>query len=318
MAGDGASPIKGYLCVVTAALCWASCGVAGKALLQAGVGVFDLVQVRITLSACLLAMTFAVFARHLFRIRLRDLVYFFALGGVFMALNNAAYFYAISKIQVAAAILLQYLAPVIVAFFSILFWRERLTRFKLLALILAVGGCYLVVGGYNLQILRMNQEGILGGLAAAVCFSGYTLMGERGMHRHSPWTVLFYAIVFAALSWHILMSPFRYLTAGFTLPQWGWLLYIAILGTIVPFGLYLMGVNHIRSTRAIITATLEPISAGAISFLLLGETLAFLQIAGGILVIGAIALLQLEREHDSLAPAAIRLRSREKPASRTL
>jgi drug/metabolite transporter (DMT)-like permease len=143
-------------------------------------------------------------------------------------------------------------------------------------------------------------------------------MGERGMHRHSPWTVLFYAIAFAALSWHILMSPFRYLTAGFTLPQWGWLLYIAILGTIVPFGLYLMGVNHIRSTRAIITATLEPISAGAISFLLLGETLAFLQIVGGVLVIGAIALLQLEREHDALAPAAIRSRSRERPASKTL
>jgi drug/metabolite transporter (DMT)-like permease len=226
-----------------------------------------------------------------------------------MALNNAAYFFTISKIQVAAAILLQYLAPVIVGIFSILFWKERTTPGKILALVLSLGGCYLVVGGYSLELLQMNREGILGGLAAAVCFAGYTLLGERGMHRYGPWTVLFYAVLCAAFSWHLLMPPFQYLKVGFSSVQWGWLLYIAVVGTVIPFGLYLVGVNYIRSTRAIITATLEPISAGAISFFLLGEALDFLQIVGGVLVILAIVLLQLEREHDALAPAAMRTRS---------
>jgi drug/metabolite transporter (DMT)-like permease len=225
---------------------------------------------------------------------------------VFLALNNIAYFYAISRIQVAAAILLQYLAPVLVAVFSMLFWKERTTALKVGALGLAVGGCYLVVGGYSLQLLQMNRDGVLAGLAGAVCFAGYTLLGERTMHRYPPWTALLYALAFATISWHILHSPFHYAAAGFSLAQWGGIAYIAVMGTVVPFGLYLVGVNHIRATRAIITATLEPISAGFMSFALLGEVLEAFQILGGGLVIAAIALLQLQREQDSLAPAAIR------------
>lgn len=306
----GASrPLIGYSCVVGAAVLWASSGAAGKGLLAAGMGVLDLVQVRITLAAMLLGLALGVGARDLLRIRLKDLPYLFILG-LSMALNNATYFYAISKIQVAAAILLQYLAPGLVAMYAVLFWGERMSLLKSLALALAIGGCYLVVGGYSLRLLELNREGILGGLGAAFCFAAYTLLGERGMHRYSPWTVLFYAMAFAALIWHLLMEPFHYLRAGFGPYQWGWLLYIGLMGTVIPFGLYLLGVNHIRSTRAIITATLEPISAAGISFLFLGEALEVLQTLGGLLVIGAVVILQMEREEELLAPEAIRVRSR--------
>ncbi len=81
------------------------------------------------------------------------------------------------------------------------------------------------------------------------------------------------------------------------------------MGTIMPFGLYLAGINHIRSTRAIITATLEPISAALIAFLILGETFEPLQILGGLLVITAITSLQVQREKDELAPILIRRRN---------
>jgi drug/metabolite transporter (DMT)-like permease len=301
-------PTKGYLSVVVAAIMWASSGTAGKALFESGITPFELAQIRVTLSTALLAAAFLVFSRRLFRLRLRDLGYFLVLGGVGMALNNIAYFYAISKIQVAAAILLQYLAPILVAFYSICFWRERLTFPKLVALFLAFGGCYLVVGGYNLQLLEMNRLGIIGGLGAAISFAAYTLLGERGMHYYPPWTVHFYALAFAALTWHVLYTPLHYLTAGFTWAQWGYILHIAVVGTILPFGLYFVGINHIRSTRAIITANLEPISAGFMAFLALGEAIEALQMVGGAMVIGAISLLQLQRERDRLAPALIRSR----------
>jgi drug/metabolite transporter (DMT)-like permease len=266
------------------------------------------VQIRATLSALLLAVAFGLCSRNLFRIRPIDLGYFFVLGGIAMALVQVTYFYAISKIQVAAAIFIQYLAPIIVAFFAISFWKERLTAAKLLSLLLSLTGCYLVVGGYSFQLLHMNRLGILSGLASAFCFAAYTLMGERGMHRYSPWTVIFYALLFAACSLHILYRPFLYLVAGYTLKQWGWMLYISIVGTLMPFGLFFVGVNHIRSTRASITATLEPISAGFIAYLFLGESLEPLQIFGGALVVVAIVLLQLRREHDELAPSLIRQR----------
>ncbi len=301
-------PMKGYLCVALAAVMWASSGTAGKALFNSGVTPFELVQIRVTVSTVLLAIVLGIRFRPLFRIRPRDLWYFFLLGGVLMALVQFTYFYTISKIQVAAAIFIQYLAPIMVAFFSICFWKECLTPTKLAALILSLGGCYLVVGGYSFHLLKMNQLGILSGLLSAMCFAAYTLVGERGMHRYSPWTVLFYSFLFATITWHTFYPPFQYLWADFTAVQWGWVFYVSIVGTVLPFGLFFVGVNYIRSTRASITATLEPISAALLAYLFLGESLQPLQIAGGAMVVTAIAMLQLKREQDELSPANIRNR----------
>jgi drug/metabolite transporter (DMT)-like permease len=261
------STIKGYLCVVVAAVMWASSGTAGKALFEGGVSPFEVTQIRVTFGSALLALVLAVLARDAFSIRRRDVGYFFVLGSVAMALVQGSYFYTISKIQVAAAILLEYLAPILVAVFSMCFWKERLTLVKLIALLFALSGCYLVVGGYNLQLLQMNRLGIAGGLISAISFAAYTLIGERGMHRYPPWTILFYALAFAALTWHIIYPPFHYLTVRFSAVQWIGLLYITVVGTVLPFGLFFMGVNHIRATRASITATLEPYLLGSSPFL---------------------------------------------------
>jgi drug/metabolite transporter (DMT)-like permease len=162
--------VKGYLCVVAAAIMWASSGTAGKGLFEQGITPFELVQIRVTFSSVLIATFFGIFSKGLFRIRVKDLGYFLLLGGVGMTLVQGTYFYTISKIQVAAAILIQYLAPVFVAFYAICFWKERLTTAKLSSIIFAVGGCYLVVGGYNLQLLQMNRLGIMGGLCLMLCW----------------------------------------------------------------------------------------------------------------------------------------------------
>ena len=294
---------------MSAAILWAASGTVGKGLFAGGIAPLDVVQVRATFGSFLLALFFATRARHLFRIQGKDLWFLFFLGSVVMALVQLTYFTAISKIQVAAAILLQYLAPILVACYSICFWKERLTMVKVLSLFLSFIGCYLVVGGYSLHLLHLNRAGIVWGLASAVCYASYALLGERAMHRYSPWTVLFYALLFSAIPWYIFYPPFHYLVAGFTWPQWAGLLYIAFLGTAVPFGLYFVGINYIRSTRASITATLEPISAGFIAYLFLGETLETLQVLGGILVIMAIVILQFRSEKDELAPELVRAQS---------
>ena len=297
---------KGYLAVIVAAIMWASSGTVGKALFAGSIIPLDVVQVRSTFASLLLAAFFGLRAKHLFRIRSKDLAFLILLGSVVMALVQLTYFTAISKIQVAAAILLQYMAPIMVAFYSICFWRERLTVSKLSSLFLSLLGCYLVVGGYNLQLLQLNRVGILWGLASAVCYAAYALLGERGMHRYSPWTILFYALFFSAITWHIFYPPFQYLWAGYSVHEWIGMLYIAVMGTAIPFGLYFVGINYIRSTRAAITATLEPISAGFIAYLFLGESLETLQIFGGVLVICAIVLLQIGSGQDELTPELIR------------
>jgi drug/metabolite transporter (DMT)-like permease len=228
-----------------------------------------------------------------------------------MAGVQFTYLFAISKIKVAAAILLQYLAPSFIALHSVVFMREKLSPLTLIALIGATLGCYLVVGAYNLEILSMNIIGIISGILSAITFAWYSVHGEYGMRRYNPWTVLFFALLFGALVWNILHPPFEAFMHSYSPVQWAWILYIGVLGTLVPFGLYLEGINLIRSTRASITATLEPITAGIIAYIFLNETMEPLQITGGVIVIISIILLQLKQEQDDKAPSVIRAKSRK-------
>ncbi len=299
---------RGYVSVITAALLWASSGTAGKALFISGMAPFDLIRIRVTLSALFIAITLALFSRPLLKIRPKDIGYLLVLCGGVMALCQSSYFLAISRIQVAAAILLQYLAPSLVALYSICFWKEKLTAFKLIALMLSLLGCYLIVGGYNLALLEMNRTGIMWGLISAVAFATYSLLGERGMHRYNPWTVHCYALLFAGVILNFIHTPVSYLSSSYSPIQWLGILYIVIFGTILPYGLYFVGISHIRSTRASITATLEPISAAVLAYVFVGEGLQPFQIIGGICVILSIAFLQWQRDHDTLSPEFIRNR----------
>jgi drug/metabolite transporter, DME family len=300
------SPRWGYCFVMVAAMLWAVSGSAAKFLFHQGVSPFQLVQLRITLAAVVLFFCLSFKNKSLLHIAKGDLFYFMVLGICGMAAVQFTYLFAISKIHVAAAILLQYMAPIFIALFSVIFAREKLKGSTLAAIAMATAGCWLVVGAYNLNVLSMNMAGILSGIASAIAFAWYSVHGEYGMRKYNPWTVLFYAILFAAMLWNVLHPPLEAFFHARSPLEWWWIFYIAIFGTVLPFGLYLEGVNLIRATRSSITGMLEPITAGVLSYIFLNEALEPLQLAGGALVIFAIILLQLRQEFDDKAPAMIR------------
>lgn len=300
------SPRWGYCYVMVAALLWAVSGSSAKFLFHQGISPFQLVQLRITLAAVCLFIWLFLKNKSLLSISKDDLIYFLILGICGMAAVQFTYLFAISKIHVAAAILLQYMAPIFIALFSVIFVKEKLKRSTLAAIAIATTGCWLVVGAYNLNVLSMNILGIFSGIASAIAFAWYSVHGEYGMRKYNPWTVLFYAILFAALVWNVLHPPLEAFFHAHSLLEWWWIFYIAIFGTVLPFGLYLEGVNLIRATRASITGMLEPITAGVLSYIFLNEIMEPLQLAGGVLVIFAIILLQFRQEFDDKAPAMIR------------
>ena len=287
----------GYVYVVLAALLWASSGSAAKFLFLGGLSPFQLVQLRSTISAALLLLWLLAAKRSLLKIKRKDLVYFFLLG-ISLGATQFTYLYAISRINVAAAVLLQYQAPVLIAGYALLFKRTRLSPVTLAALLGAVTGCYLMVGAYDMDILNMNRQGILSGLACAFAFALYSIRSEYGMRSYKPWTVLFYALLFAAVIWNVLEPPFSAFSLTYSAASWGWILFIAVFGTVIPYGLYNEGINLILPTRASITATLEPVIAGCISFLFLGEMMEPLQITGAGLVIASVLILQVRKDPD--------------------
>ncbi|MEW5909414.1 MAG: EamA family transporter [Thermodesulfobacteriota bacterium] len=308
----------GYGYVIIAALLWGISGSSAKFLFNSGVSPFQLVQLRLTLAAGILLLILIFIRPALLKIPLKDVLYFVVFGTVGMAGVQFTYLYTISKINVAAAILLQYMAPFFIILYSFLFQGEKPTVATGMALLGAFIGCYLVVGAYNLDILALNRLGVISGICSAITFAWYGVYGEYGMRRYDPWTVLFFAFLFGTLVWNIIHPPLEAFNRSYTFIQWVWILYISVLGTLLPFGLYLKGVNYIRAARAGIAATLEPISAGILSAVFLKEFLGPLQILGGVLVIASVVMLQLKQEIDEKAPAVIKARlEKEQGARRT-
>jgi len=296
------SHIKPYLLIMCAAFLWASSATASKYLFNTGMSPYILVQYRVSFSALVILGYLFFFERNSVKINCKDLWYFIVLGAFGMAGVQVTYLFAISKIKVAMAILLQYLAPFFVAIYSYLFFKERMDRWKVLSIFLAFVGCFFVVEVYSVSFFSLDRQGVIAGLFSAGFFSFYSLLGERLMRKYNPWTVLFYAFVFAALLFNIILPPKNLLLWGTEFRWWITVAYIISFGTVIPFGFFFMGIEHLRATRASIVATLEPISAGILSFIILGEVLTPWQIFGGFLVITAIIIIQSKKEIDPEAP----------------
>ena len=297
---------QGYAYVTAAAILWAISGSASKYLFNSGLSPFQVVQLRTTISCVGLLLWLSIRHPSLLKISPRDSLYFLVLGIFGIGAAQFFYLFAISKIKVAAAILLHYTGPVFVTLYSVVFAGYKLRPATVIAILGTLTGCFLLVGAYNLDLLAMNKAGIIGGILAAVAFATYSLLGEYGMRKYNPWTVLFYALLFAALIWNILHFPLEAFFHSYSPAVWWWILFIGVLGTILPFGFYYEGINLIRSTPASITATLEPITAGILSFIFLKETMGPLQIFGGVLVIASIVVLQHRQDADENAPEVIR------------
>ncbi len=307
---SGVIPRRGYVYVVLAALLWAVSGTSGKFLFLSGVTPLQFVQLRLTLSALCLAILLALFRPHLLKIARGDILYFAILGISGMAMVQFTYSYSISKINVAIAILLEYLAPVFIALYYVFACPEKPSRMTLLAVAISVSGCYLAVGAYNVDLLTLNWEGIVVGILSGLSYGWYAVYGERGMRRYDPLTVVFYALLFASVFWNTVLSPLEAFRVSYSSVEWFWIVYIVIFGTIIPYGLYSEGISLVRSTRASVTATLEPITAGFLAFFFLGESLQSLQLAGGALVLASVIILQMRQERDETTSTILRQRQR--------
>ncbi len=317
---DPALRWRGYALTLLAAACWATGGLMAKWLFSApssetaswpvqplGIGIDPAVLSadRALVAFVLLAVGLAVLRRTDMVVAPRQLPFLAMFGIAGLAMVHFTYFKAISLTNVATAILLEYLAPILVLVFSVLVLKHRLTWQLPVGVVLSVTGCALVVGVVGGNGLEVVPAGIAWGLASAVFFAAYSLMGSHAATRFSPWTTLVFGLGFAALFWLVVLGPARVLEPLGDMKTLAAVLYLAVASTIVPFGAFLFALKYIPPTAATVTSTVEPFIAGLGAYLLLGESFAATQILGGLLVVGAIAVVQLPEPPEPELPPAL-------------
>jgi len=283
---------RGFFFVVMAAFLWGLSGNVAKYLFNQQVDPLDVVQMRLFLSFVFLLFYLVVVHRSLILIRKEDVAYMIIFGTFGVTAVQSTYLLAISQTNVATAIFLQYLAPVLVLGYGLIRGQEKLTLPSGFALFFSVLGGFLMVKGNPGAGLAVNIPGLTAGLASAATFAFYTLYGKKGLASYSPWTLLLYGFGVGSVVFSFYRLPWLTL-AHYSWREWLFFIYIALFASILPFGFYFKGLSYLSPIKTNLTSTLEPVIAGILAYLLLGEKLTPWQVLGCVFILAGVILIQL-------------------------
>lgn len=191
-----------------------------------------------------------------------------------------------------AAILL-YTAPCFVVLLSAVFFKERLTRQRGFALVIAFVGCLLVVGVGSGQA-SLSGLGILVGLASGIGYALYSIFARVALKHYEAPTVMFYTFLFASLALLPFSEPISIVSLALDSPSvFEVMVALALISTVTPFACYTTGLAHMETGKASIMAFVEPMVSLLLGVMVFGEVVTLQNMIGVIGIIVAVALLNL-------------------------
>lgn len=298
------NPKLGYALAATAATLWALNGTLATLLLEDHMPAARLAELRSLGTFAALAAGVAIASPALFKIRKQDIGRFMVFGVVGLAGVNVLYFAAIARLHLGVALTIQYLGPLLLLLYLKVVHRRKLPRALWGAAALAAVGCFFVVGAYDPG--GLDGLGIAAAFGAAVTFAVYLFGSEQAGQRYPAATTLVWGFGLSTLFWLITQPiwtfPLETLSSG---RNAAYAAYVVIGGTLIPFACMITAVRHLPAARAAVIATLEPVLGAVLAWPILNQALSPVQIAGGLLVVGAIVWVQSQRPHleAELAPA---------------
>src|SRR5262245_10250269 len=262
-------PGVGYAMAASAALLWAVNGTVSKVILASGISSLRLTQVRITGPLLGFVLVLLVTAPQRLRVTRRELPFLAVWGIGGLTFVQWFYFLAIHRLAIGIALLIEYVAPLLVALWARFVYHEPVRRRIWLALALALAGLALIVdigiGG------AISGAGLVFALTAAAAYMLYLLLSERAVGDRGADALLFWGFGFATLFFSLLAPWWSFPGRSFRaetsllghlsdwhLPVWLLVAYMVCLGTIVPFFLLVSALRQLPATRVAIIAMLEP------------------------------------------------------------
>ncbi len=292
-----ATVLAGFLFALAAGTFWGTTGPLSTALYVEGSRLTDVGFWRVLIAVIGFLAYGGLFRRDIFRADRKAVVYVLGIGGVFVAIFEVAFQYAIAGVGVAAAVALLYTAPVMVAILARPLLGEALTPARLFMAIVVMFGVAMTVNGSHVDGIAGTSAGgadrtagIAGGLLAASSFAGTTLLARWSVPRYGSTRVLFLELVGGTLVLGL------FLPASGHVPQppptmAGWL-YITALGAgavLAANFCFFAAVKRIEAAPTAVGASIEPVVGALLALALFGQRLTVAGWAGLFLVVGGVA-----------------------------
>lgn len=220
----------------------------------------------------------------------RSFLIFPILGGLFTACDFALWNTSVSYTTAANATLLGNTAPLWVALGAWLLFRERLSGRFWFGLLLALAGATLILGTDFIRHPRLGI-GDLMAIGTGVFYAGYMLATQRSRQHFDPLSHLWLMGVSASFGLLIINLALRNPIGGY--PAQSWLIFFltAIVSQIIGYMSITYALGHLPAAVVSPTMVGQPIVTAILAIPLLGEIPTALQIAGGLLALAGIFIV---------------------------
>ena len=287
MESSDAAVRRATLLIVLSALSFGSISVLTVLVTAAGVPLLTAMAWRYVLGATLLGAVSR--PSQLRAIPRQRVILLLVIGGCGQALITYLSLHALEYISVGPLAFLFYTYPAWVALLAAIRKTEKLTPVRVIALTLALAGVAIMVG---VPEEKLHPIGVMLALGSALLYSAYLPALEHVQEGIPALVATFLLIVGAAIAFVIaaLFTGDLFLPVGIAV--WSEILLLAFVSTVIAFLTLIKGLSVLGPVRTAIVATVEPFFTAILGILVLGNELSGSTLLGGILIAGAVLLIQ--------------------------
>lgn len=284
----------GITCGILAGVCWGLSGVCGQYLFSMhGINSTWLVPIRLFSSGVILiVIVFNTKRQELEQLtrNRRDLIQAI-LSGVFGTMMlQISFFATVQSSNAGTATVMQYLCPVITMIYICCRDRKKPERNELIAIIMAVGGVFLISTHGNIHSLEMTPTSLVLGLATAFSMFLATVLPEGLYKRYSTEVVLSIGMLVGGIILMLVFKPWRINV------QWDISLFLCLLviigaGSILSYFLYGCAIKMIGPTKTSLLASVEVLAAAVPAIIWLRTAYSLIEVIGFGLIVGTLFVI---------------------------
>ena len=290
--------LRGLLWALVSCLSFGASGTLAKGLMVVGWSPLATVWVRVAGAALLMGLPALWVMRHRLPVLRRYAGLIVAYGLVAVACTQLFYFLAVQTLPVAVALLIEYLAPIIVIGWLWLRHGQRPGPLTVLGVVFAVAGLSLVLGITG--AVPVDLAGLAWALGAAVSLAVYFVLSARPAPELPPLVLIGCGMIVGALTLGAIgltgVLPFTWSAEPVALGPWTVspvlpLALLVLVSAVLAYTSGLFAVRLLGSRVASFVGLAEVLAAVGYAWVLLGELPTVLQLAGGVaILLGATAV----------------------------
>ena len=210
---------------------------------------------------------------------------------------------AFAHIDVGIVTPIHFTYPIFVTLGCVLFFHEKLSKQKIIALVIAMSGigCFFIESLNSASFNSSTLIGLILAVASGAFYAFYIIfMDKSGLKSESPFKITFYVAIASSIGMFFYgISTNQLVLSSLTTKSWIISAVFAFLCTVVALSLLQVGIKHIGASEVAVISTFEPITSVIFGILLLNEKITPIKIIACILIFSGVLILSFAKNNTS-------------------